>query len=515
MEMKIVLRQMPLLLAGFSLAACTCLTPPAADSAAGQAAADNGVKGNPAAGNPAAGKSAADSGTKMASNSGAVAGAGLAAAGSKDEGASYVLLGEQGQAVARVITPAANCPVLTVDGKPLPMQVRASAGTVALRESVFGLALSKPSAFPLLTCELNLPAGSQSALLAGKPLPLPPAEITRIVVLGDSGCRVRGKSIQNCNDANEFPFAKVAQAAARWQPQLVLHVGDYHYRESECPAGNAACAGSPWGYGWDAWQADFFQPAQSLLAAAPWVMVRGNHESCGRAGQGWWRWLDPRPLQTGRDCNLAKDDVRGEYSEPYAVPLGGDAQLLVFDTSAMPDEVPAKSAPEFATYSAQFRTLERLSNLSTYNFAASHHPLLGLYVEKQPDGQLKYYPGNATMQAVFGQYNALLVPPRVQSWMAGHVHTWQQLSFSTGHPSHFIAGTGGSAIGASGYTSQLPPGVSPAPGAMVASYADAPGFGFMTMERAGADRWHVTFRDQDGKVMRSCEMENRNSRCQP
>jgi hypothetical protein len=50
---------------------------------------------------------------------------------------------------------------------------------------------------------------------------------------------------------------------------------------------------SPWGYGWDTWKADFFDPAQALLKAAPWVMVRGNHETCTRAGQGWWRFLDP------------------------------------------------------------------------------------------------------------------------------------------------------------------------------------------------------------------------------
>ena len=64
-----------------------------------------------------------------------------------------------------------------------------------------------------------------------------------------------------------------------------------------------------------------------------------------------------------------------------------------------------------------------------------------------------------------------------------------------------------------GYTTQLPPEVSPAPGATVASYTDAPGFGFMTMERIGADLWHVSFRDQDGKVLRTCKMENRNSHC--
>ena len=45
------------------------------------------------------------------------------------------------------------------------------------------------------------------------------------------------------------------------QPDLVIHVGDYHYRESPCADGNEGCAGSPWGYGFDAWQADFLASA--------------------------------------------------------------------------------------------------------------------------------------------------------------------------------------------------------------------------------------------------------------
>ena len=81
------------------------------------------------------------------------------------------------------------------------------------------------------------------------------------------------------------------------------------------------CAGSPWGYGWDAWDADLFTPARPLLAAAPWIVVRGNHESCNRAGQGWWRFLDPRPLVPGRDCNDPANDGIGDFSDPYAIPF--------------------------------------------------------------------------------------------------------------------------------------------------------------------------------------------------
>jgi hypothetical protein len=59
-----------------------------------------------------------------------------------------------------------------------------------------------------------------------------------------------------------------------------------------CPAGNTGCANSPYGYGWEAWNADFFEPSEPQLAVAPWIMVRGNHETCDRAGDGWFRFLD-------------------------------------------------------------------------------------------------------------------------------------------------------------------------------------------------------------------------------
>ena len=44
---------------------------------------------------------------------------------------------------------------------------------------------------------------------------------------------------------------------------------------------------------WAAWQADFFEPAATLLQAAPWVFARGNHELCSRGGT--WLVLLARP----------------------------------------------------------------------------------------------------------------------------------------------------------------------------------------------------------------------------
>src|SRR6185295_2239356 len=103
---------------------------------------------------------------------------------------------------------------------------------------------------------------------------------------------------QDCNNPALWPFAQVAQSVADAKPDLVIHVGDYLYRESACPAGDAGCARSPYGYDWPTWKADFIAPAAPALRAAPWIVVRGNHEICRRGGAGYFRLLDPTPAQT-------------------------------------------------------------------------------------------------------------------------------------------------------------------------------------------------------------------------
>ena len=189
--------------------------------------------------------------------------------------ARFVVMTPDG-AVARVITDAAACPNLIVDGSNLPMTIRSAPMTAPLRPTQSDPADSKPSAFPVTVCEALLPKAVQRASIEGIALPLPKLVINRIVMIGDTGCRLKKASNawQACNDPHAFPFAQVAAAAAAWKPDLVLHVGDYMYRENRCP--DPAQCGSIWGYGWDAWNADFFSPAARLLAVAPIAPVRGN-----------------------------------------------------------------------------------------------------------------------------------------------------------------------------------------------------------------------------------------------
>src|SRR5262249_38731670 len=162
-------------------------------------------------------------------------------------------------------------------------------------------------------CALALQPSDRVADVAGARLELAPVTPRRIVILGDTGCRVKGAAIQACDDPKAWPFPQVAAHAAARRPDLIVHVGDYLYRESPCPEGDARCAGSPHGDTWAAWTADFFAPAGPLLTAAPWVFVRGNHESCARAGLGWFRLLDAAPAPPTCPAESAA----------FAVDLGG------------------------------------------------------------------------------------------------------------------------------------------------------------------------------------------------
>lgn len=440
---------------------------------------------------------------------------GCASLGTAPELTSFVVLGEDGAAVARVLTAGASCPPLQLDARQVAMTVRAPVQTVAQRRTVSAPADSKPSAFPLLTCEAPIPAGTAQASVAGHALPLPPARLERIVVIGDTGCRLKKNGdYQDCNRPEAYPFARIAALAAAWRPDLVVHVGDYHYRENACPADRPGCAGSPWGYGWDTWAADFFTPGRPLLRAAPWVMARGNHESCARGGQGYWRFLDPRPLLAGRDCDDAANDAVGDYSDPYAVPLGAGAQLIVIDTSDTTYKGFAAHDPRMAKYADTWRKMDALSHKAPYNILVEHHPILGFGAIRDKAGAAQLFNGDKGLQDAFGAVDPGLVPTRISAVLSGHVHLWQQVSFSSAHPTQFVSGFSGTAEDTVPLPEVLPPGAMPAPGAVVQSISSwVDGFGYMTMERAGAEQWGVKVWDTNGKVRNTCTVNGRKSVC--
>lgn len=419
---------------------------------------------------------------------------------------AWVEIGANGQTIVRAVTAASACPRIAIDNglgiNLSTMGLRAAAGTAAQRTTTSDAADSKPSAFPVTTCETVVAADARDVVVAGRSLPLPKAEPQRIAVLADTGCRMKksDNAFQACNDTAAWPFATIAASAAALKPDLVMHIGDYHYRENACPNDIAGCKDSPWGYGWDTWEADLFKPGAPLLAAAPWVVARGNHEECARAGQGWGRFLDVRAYDASISCDSAGNDNTANFSEPYTVALGSDTQVVVFDSAKAGTTAFGPSDFKFPIYQAQFRKVANMTaDTRKTSLFINHHPILAF----APIAGGPPAPGNLGLQAVMKTLNPVAYYPEgVKIALHGHVHDFQALNFSSAHPATFVTGNGGDNVDVN-LPDPLPAGTTPAPGVVLERLTHTNTFGFMMMERDGA-RWLYKAYSKDGKLLTTC-----------
>jgi hypothetical protein len=340
-----------------------------------------------------------------------------------------VVLGGQGAVARAVYKGTTDCPSITIDGTAQPMKVR------MLPES------GSKAAFPVLVCELPIPADTKSAVLGGRNLPLPPATLSAVAFIGDTGCRLKaGKEtdpkdkdyeedgkFQDCDKKSKWPFSTLAASVAKRKPQILIHVGDYIYRENPCPKGDKGCKGSPSGDNWDTWKADFFKPAAPLLAAAPWIATRGNHEICSRAGKGFLLFLDPRLAQQ-QGPPVCNEDVIPQFTVTI-----GTQQFIVLDSSSAPDECATSACSESDAYAQQFAAM----NPAPGAWLVSHRPVWGF--------KNKGAPLNATLQAALAKWNGQL-PPGFTLAAAGHIHIWEVLSFEDAGAAQFVLGNGGTML---------------------------------------------------------------------
>jgi hypothetical protein len=385
--------------------------------------------------------------------------------------AAWVELGPSGAVLARAISKADACPELMVDKVAVRMEERAA---------------PSPPDYPVRSCETALPPHARRVTLGGQRLPLPADRPRRIVVVGDTGCRLKAvDGFQACNDPGAWPFARVARSIARWRPDVVIQVGDYLYREEPCPEGNRGCRGSPFGQNWPTWDADFFSPAAPALRAAPWLFVRGDHELCSRAGPGWFRFLDPGPMPAS--CQ--------DVTEPYSVDLGR-VRMLVLDTALASDRAPLNPDP----YVSQFVALRALAGSNAWLLA--HKPMWGLLPDSS-GGSVTVL--NPTLQAASG--NSL--PPGVRLVLTGHIHLAEVLGFAGVRPPQIVAGISGTLL--------LPQITAPlvgmdVAGATLATARTLARHGFFTFTPRPWG-WAATIRDVDGKAMARCRLRGRSAAC--
>ncbi len=268
-------------------------------------------------------------------------------------------------------------------------------------------------------CEAMIPAGTRSASVNGQALALLTPDPNRVVVIGDTGCRIKGPQVQDCNDPAKWPFKIVAGRAASAKPELVVRGHSCLYREDACPEGlDKLCGGTPNGDRWETWNADFFHPASKLLAVAPWVFTRGNHETCERSWRGWFYYLDPRPFSGS--CQV--------YSPPYVVNLG-KFEIAMLDTSAAIDTT--ADPKQIAIYAAQLALLQVHDA-----WLLDHHPFWGLLIDPR------------TRQARIDSASACgaweqTSPKEFSLIVSGHTHLFEIIGFDRARPPQIVAGDAG------------------------------------------------------------------------
>ena len=428
----------------------------------------------------------------------------------------YVVLGAQGPVARVILTPDANnnvasCPRIEVDGAAKDMIVRAE---------------PDGGKFNIRVCEFVL-QGAKRATIAGQTLPLPPDSIASIAVFGDTGCRVKGpKSAGATAEADEadeadeangkaasgkyqdcqtdWPFQTMSEtiAAIKPKPDLVIHVGDYLYRESACDD-HPGCEG-PHGYNWPTWDADFFKPAAALLQAVPWIVARGNHEICTRAGFGYALMLDPTPFNPDKP---PKCDPHDPPLDQYTVSVGGRS-FIVLDSSAAPDNCP--TGCDSGWYEDQFAAMKP----ATGTWLVTHRPIWGFtYSKDKKTGERELGIRNMTLQAALAKKWKNVPPAGIELVLSGHIHLWEALSFADGRTPQFVLGAGGTEL-----SHKLPKDKDlkgqEIGGTTIAAIASDEAFGYTLFEpsRHGG-RWGATFYDPAGKENIACKVETGQVTC--
>ncbi|WP_316301527.1 metallophosphoesterase [Aliisedimentitalea sp. MJ-SS2] len=357
------------------------------------------------------------------------------AAGASDQAASvqyaWVQHGGPSGAVVRAISTSKTCPQLNHDGEVSKMHLRMDA---------------PPHGFEgIYVCEAGIAQTAQGLSIGPVALPPPAKVLDRVAVIGDTGCRVNYGEVQNCTGDGNGPawdYQGIADAAAKSKPDVVIHVGDMHYREHTSACGQS-CKHENIGFNWHSWEADFFHPSKTLMQAAPWIMVRGNHEDCGRAWRGWFYFLDPNPMSRSTwplDCPAASEGEKSWfYTDPYSLEFDG-VRVIVMDSSYIADDYHTPDPATVAQYASEFGMVEDMAGQDAKpSWLVTHRPFWAV----ASWGTSNAGPTDATLQAALAASTQGKLPDNVKVTLAGHIHLMQSLSFADGRPQQMVFGNSG------------------------------------------------------------------------
>lgn len=392
--------------------------------------------------------------------------------------------------------------------------------------------------FPVTVCEALIQEGVSYTDKAGATvLHAVSLKPDAVQVYGDSGCKVG-----DCVDLVGNPFQALASVGTKRFKGLILHMGDYNYRGTggnfavsesgnkiyAYDAGDGGFGGNTCGLNdvyqsqnaanspkpdkWSNWKLDFFEAAKPLLATAPWVFARGNHELCSRAGVGWFYFFGPGSNVPGSTMKQMQCPDQGDFNNPPSSAESHIAmippymlrfehfQTWVMDSAnACDDDSGNKLTSE---YQNQYELLANdKPDLPTW--IVSHRPIWG-------------YQGsviNVMLQTALKATPLQVLPKKVTLSLAGHMHLYESLTFFekngdiSSRPPQIV-------VGNSGVSLNDVPNFEPCTDPQKGNCTDVDGllvkgnalseFGFLTMTVDTNGSWTGSLLDQLGDSIASC-----------
>jgi predicted phosphodiesterase len=305
----------------------------------------------------------------------------------------------------------------------------------------------------------------------------------KIVLIGDTGCRIvdkKGRSeFQNCNDPKEWPFKLIADQVISERPDLVIHLGDYHYRESCLPGSKCEAYSKYIGYEWKPWELDFFVPMNELLKVSPIIIVRGNHEDCNRAYAGYKKLLSNEDW--GNECR--------DYEEPKIVVIN-DIALINFDSSSIDDQ-PKLGVDEAKWVKRLDELSEKLSKLKYKKvWLLTHKPIYGV-----AQFMKAFVPTNINFRSYLEKSK---LKNKINLIFSGHVHT-SLLEKSKNLPSQIVLGNSGTRLDS--FEGQLNSNLLKFFNYDSAEFVNN-GFGYAVLNEISPNHWNIQFKDLNSKTLK-------------
>ncbi len=321
----------------------------------------------------------------------------------------------------------------------------------------------------------------------------------KIVILGDSGCRLKEMLIKNeyqdCNDSQAWPFPSVIAQVVKEQPDLIIHLGDYHYREKCTQEKICEKMKGSIGYGWMPWDKDFFEPAKPAFEKIPWIFVRGNHEDCARAFLGYGKLLATPAFE---NCPA--------YEEPDYIQLG-ELLIVNLDSSGVSEGLET-SQDSIGLWTKRFEAIAQKIHSFVVDkkvksvWLVSHKPFYGL---------VKMGPIAAPVNMNLKKYlESTELKSKVQLVMAGHIHVSEVIKPLRG-PLQFILGNGGTQLDT---FSEFLQSRDPKSLGLQSIQTGSPGFGYAVFEKLekGSD-WNVSFKNEKGAMTSQCLLNPEKQTC--